>query len=73
MLASIAVDAKGICTSPTRVNNRIQVLDNERKSKAQYQNIGSPAPSAYRRAHTNSCTARYSNDPEDLEHGEIYK
>jgi DNA-binding beta-propeller fold protein YncE len=73
MLASIAVDAKGSVYVADKGNNRIQVLDNDGTPKAQYKNIGSPSaicisPGAHQYLYSSN-----SNDPDDLEHGEIYK
>jgi len=73
MLASIAVDAKGNLYVADKGNNRIQVLDNDGNPKAQFKDVGAPAaicisPGSHQYLYTSN-----SNDPEDLEHGEIYK
>jgi len=73
MLASIAVDAKGNLYVADKGNNRIQVLDNDGNPKAQYQNIGSPSAICISPGGHQYLYSSNSNDPDDLERGEIYK
>jgi len=71
--ASIAIDAKGDLYVADKGNNRIQVFDGEGTFKAQYTNVGTPSaicisPGAHQYLYSSN-----SNDPDNLDNGEIYK
>ena len=71
--ASIAIDAKGDLYVADKGNKRIQVFDGEGTFKAQYTNVGTPSaicisPGAHQYLYSSN-----SNDPDNLDNGEIYK
>jgi DNA-binding beta-propeller fold protein YncE len=71
--ASIAVDAKGDLYVADKGNKRIQVFDSEGTFKTQYTNVGTPSaicisPGAHQYLYSSN-----SNDPDNLDNGEIYK
>ena len=71
--ASIAVDAKGDLYVADKGNKRIQVFDNEGNFKAQYTNVGTPSAICISSGSHQYLYSSNSNDPDNLENGEIYK
>jgi hypothetical protein len=72
-LASIAVDAKGDVYVADKGNNRIQVFDNDGNYKTQYKNIGTPSAICISPGAHQYLFSSNSNDPDNLDNGEIYK
>ena len=73
MPLSVAVDAKGSVYVADRGNKRIQVFDNEGGFQREISNVGAPwaiciSPGAHQFLYSSN-----SNDPKDLEGGEIYR
>jgi hypothetical protein len=71
--ASIAVDAKGDLYVADKGNKRIQVFDNEGTFKAQYANVGTPSAICISPGSHQYLFSSNSNDPDNLDNGEIYK
>jgi hypothetical protein len=72
-VASIAVDAKGDLYVADQGNKRIQVFDNDGNFKTQYTNVGTPAALCISPGAHQYLFSSNSNDPDNLENGEIYK
>lgn len=72
-IASIAVDAKGDLYVADKGNNRIQVLDNDGNFKTQYTNVGTPSAICISPGAHQYLFSSNSNDPDNLDNGEIYK
>src|SRR5215471_17452649 len=70
---SIATDAKDNVYVADRGNNRIQVFDGEGTFKAQIANVGTPQAICVSGGSTQYLYSSNSNDPESMDHGEIYK
>ena len=73
MIASIATDARGNIYVADRGNNRIQVLDNDGNFKSQITGIGTPQAICISPGQRQYLYSSNSNDPDNLENGEIYK
>jgi hypothetical protein len=71
--ASIAVDAKGDVYVADKANKRIQVFDNDGNVKAQYTNVGTPSAICISPGSPQYLYSSNSNDPDNLDNGEIYK
>jgi hypothetical protein len=54
-------------------NNRIQVFNNDGVFKTQFTNVGTPSAICISPGAHQYLFSSNSNDPDDLEHGEIYK
>jgi DNA-binding beta-propeller fold protein YncE len=54
-------------------NNRIQVFDGEGTFKSQITNVGTPQAICISGGSTQYLYSSNSNDPESMDHGEIYK
>ena len=72
-LASIAIDAKGDLYVADKGNNRIQVFDNDGNFKTQYSNVGTPSAICISPGAHQYLFSSNSNDPDNLDNGEIYK
>jgi 6-bladed beta-propeller len=72
-LASIAVDARGDIYVADKGNKRIQVFDNDGNFKTQYANVGAPSALCISPGAHQYLFSSNSNDPDNLENGEIYK
>ena len=73
MLASIAVDARGNIYAADKGNNRIQVFDNDGTFKSQVTTVGTPSAICISSGAHQYLFSSNSNDPDTLDHGEIYK
>ena len=72
-IRGIASDAAGNIYVADAGNNRIQVFDGEGTVKSQITNIGSPQAICVSGGATQYLYSSNSNDPESMDHGEIYK
>ena len=72
-IASIAVDARGDLYVADKGNNRIQVFDNDGNFKTQYTNVGTPSAICISPGAHQYLFSSNSNDPDNLDNGEIYK
>ncbi len=72
-IRGIASDATGNIYVADAGNNRIQVFDGEGTFKSQITNIGSPQAICVSGGATQYLYSSNSNDPESMDHGEIYK
>ena len=66
-------DAQGNLYVADAGNNRIQVLDGEGNFKSEIKNIGIPQALCMSGGSTQYLFSSNSNDPESMDHGEIYK
>jgi hypothetical protein len=72
-IRGIASDAQGNLYVADAGNNRIQVFDGEGTFKSQITNIGTPQAICVSGGSTQYLYSSNSNDPESMDHGEIYK
>jgi DNA-binding beta-propeller fold protein YncE len=72
-IRGIASDAAGNLYVADAGNNRIQVFDGEGAFKSQIINVGTPQAICVSGGPTQYLYASNSNDPESMDHGEIYK
>jgi hypothetical protein len=72
-IRGIAGDAQGNLYVADAGNNRIQVFDGEGTFKSQITNIGTPQAICVSGGATQYLYSSNSNDPESMDHGEIYK
>lgn len=72
-LASIAVDAAGNVYAADMGNSRIQVFDNDGNFRTAYTNVGTPTALCISGGPHPYLYSSNSNDPDDLDNGEIYK
>jgi hypothetical protein len=72
-IRGIASDANGNIYVADTGNNRIQVFDGEGTFKSQITNIGTPQAICVSGGSTQYLYSSNSNDPESMDHGEIYK
>jgi DNA-binding beta-propeller fold protein YncE len=72
-IRGIASDAQGNLYVADAGNNRIQVFDGEGAFKSQITNVGTPQAICVSGGATQYLYSSNSNDPESMDHGEIYK
>jgi len=72
-IRGIAADASGNLYVADAGNNRIQVFDGDGTFKSQIGNIGMPQAICVSGGATQYLYSSNSNDPESMDHGEIYK
>ena len=72
-IRGIAADAAGNLYVADSGNNRIQVFDTEGTFKSQITNVGTPQAICVSGGATQYLYSSNSNDPESMDHGEIYK
>jgi hypothetical protein len=72
-IRGIASDAQGNLYVADAGNNRVQVFDGEGTFKSQISNIGTPQAICVSGGPTQYLYSSNSNDPESMDHGEIYK
>jgi len=72
-IRGIASDSAGNLYVADAGNNRIQVFDGEGTFKSEITNIGSPQAICVSGGATQYLYSSNSNDPESMDHGEIYK
>ncbi len=72
-IRGIASDATGNIYVADAGNNRIQVFDGEGTFKTQISGVGSPQAICVSGGATQYLYSSNSNDPESMDHGEIYK
>jgi DNA-binding beta-propeller fold protein YncE len=72
-IRGIASDAQGNIYVADAGNNRIQVFDGEGAFKSQIANIGMPQAICVSGGSPQYLFSSNSNDPESMDHGEIYK
>jgi hypothetical protein len=70
---SLAVDGQGNVYVADRVNNRIQVFDNNGTFKTQFTNVGSPSAICISKGPHQYLYSSNSNGTGDLDNGEIYR
>src|SRR6266700_456445 len=72
-IRGIAADAAGNVYVADAGNNRIQVFDGEGTFKSQITNVGTPQAICLSGGSPQYLYSSNSNDPESMDHGEIYK
>ena len=72
-IRGIASDASGNIFVADAGNNRIQVFDGEGTFKSEITTVGTPQAICVSGGSTQYLYSSNSNDPESMEHGEIYK
>src|SRR5262245_56098769 len=72
-IRGIAADAAGNIYVADAGNKRIQVFDGEGTFKSQIANVGTPQAICVSGGSSQYLYASNSNDPESMDHGEIYK
>ncbi len=72
-IRGIAADAAGNLYVADAGNNRIQVFDGDGTFKSQIVNVGTPQALCVSGGATQYLYSSNSNDPESMDHGEIYK
>jgi hypothetical protein len=72
-IRGIAADAAGNLYVADAGNNRIQVFDGEGTFKSQITGVGTPQAICISGGSTQYLFSSNSNEPESMEHGEIYK
>jgi DNA-binding beta-propeller fold protein YncE len=72
-IRGIAADAAGNIYVADAGNNRIQVFDGNGAFKSQITNVGTPQAICVSGGATQYLYSSNSNDPESMDHGEIYK
>src|SRR3954468_22886969 len=72
-IRGLASDAAGNLYVADAGNNRIQIFDTEGVFKTQVTNIGTPQAICVSGGATQYLYSSNSNDPESMDHGEIYK
>jgi len=72
-IRGIAIDNAGNIYVADAGNNRIQVFDGDMNYKSEIKNIGTPQAICISGGATQYLYTSNSNDPESMEHGEIYK
>jgi DNA-binding beta-propeller fold protein YncE len=72
-IRGIAADTAGNIYVADAGNNRIQVFDGDGTFKSQITNVGTPQAICISGGTTPYLYASNSNDPESMDHGEIYK
>jgi 6-bladed beta-propeller len=72
-IRGLASDAAGNLYVADAGNNRIQVFDAEGVFKSQITNVGTPQAICVSSGATQYLYSSNSNDPESMDHGEIYK
>jgi hypothetical protein len=72
-IRGIAADAAGNLYVADSGNNRIQVFDGEGTFKSQIAGVGTPQAICVSGGSTQYLYSSNSNDPESMDHGEIYK
>ena len=72
-IRGIAADAAGNLYVADSGNNRIQVFDTDGTFKSQIANVGTPQAICVSGGSTQYLYSSNSNDPESMDHGEIYK
>ena len=72
-IRGIASDAAGNLYVADAGNSRIQVFDTEGAFKSQITNVGTPQAICVSGGATQYLYSSNSNDPESMDHGEIYK
>ena len=72
-IRGIAADAAGNLYVADAGNNRIQVFDGEGTFKSQIAGVGTPQAICISSGATQYLFSSNSNEPESMEHGEIYK
>ena len=72
-IRGIASDAQGNLYVADAGNNRIQVFDGEGTFKSEITNVGTPQAICVSGGPTQYLFTSNSNDPESMDHGEVYK
>src|SRR5438034_4003423 len=72
-IRGIAIDNAGNIYVADAGNNRIQIFDGDMNYKSEIKNVGTPQAICISGGATQYLYSSNSNDPESMEHGEIYK